>query len=131
MTIYPSELRIGNKLNYFIEESGCYEETTIDWHDIKWISEDIEGFNDRHKAIRLTDEILLYNGFYRSMFGRLLFDFNPEDKGNYLCFSKDLKFLEIVSTGSDGSETSTIIECLHLHTLQNLVRLLTDDIILG
>lgn len=129
MTIYPSELRIGNKLNYFIEELGCYKETTIDWQDIKWISEDIEGFNDRHKGIRLTDEILLNNGFYR-IGGRLLFDFNPEDKGNYLCFSKDLKLLEIVST-VDDIETSTTIECMHFHTLQNLIRLLTDDIVLG
>lgn len=128
--IYPSELRIGNKLNYFIEESGQWEETTIDWQDLKWISEDIEGFNNKHKGIRLTDEILLKNGFYRSMSGRLLFDFNPEDKGNYLCFSKDLKFLEIVSTYED-IETSTVVECMYLHTLQNLVRLLTGDIVLG
>lgn len=131
MTIYPSELRIGNKLNYFVDELGYYEEITIDWQDLKWISEDIEGFNDKHKGIRLTDDILLNNGFYRAWSGRLIFDFNPEDESNYLCFSKDLKFLEIVSTGSDDIETSTIIECLYLHTLQNLIRLLTDDIVLG
>ena len=130
MTIYPSELRIGNKVNYFVDELGYYEETTIDWQDLKWISEDIEDFNDKHKGIRLTDDILLNNGFYR-IGGRLLFDFNTEDKGNYLCFSKDLKLLEIVSTGSDDIETSTTIECLYFHTLQNLVRLLTDDIVLG
>lgn len=128
--IYPSELRIGNKVNYFVDELGYYEEKTIDWHDLKWISEDIKDFNDKHKGVRLTDDILLNNGFYRSMFGRLLFDLNPDNKGNYLCFSKDLKQLEIVSTGC-GVETSTTIECMHLHTLQNLVRLLTDDIVLG
>lgn len=130
MFIYPSELRIGNKVNYYVDEISGYEEIEIDWQGLKLISEDIEGFNDKHKGIRLTDDILLKNGFYRSMFGKLLFDLNPDDKGNYLCFSKDLKLLEIVSTG-DGVETSTIIECTYLHTLQNILRLLTDDIVLG
>lgn len=130
--IYPEELRIGNKLNYYIDEIGGYEETTIDWQDLKWISEDIVGFNDKHKGIRLTEDLLLSNGFYRSMWGNsLLFDINLEDKGNYIYFSKDLKVLYIVSTDSKGEQTATDVDCQYFHTLQNIVLSLTGDILLG
>lgn len=130
--IYPEELRIGNKLNYFIDESGQWVQTTIDWQDLKWISEDFAGFNDKHKGIILTDEILLNNGFSRSMMsGRLLYFFNLEDDHNYIYFSKDLTILHIVSTAPDGTQTATNVDCQYFHTLQNIILSLTGDILLG
>jgi len=51
------ELRIGNKLNYLTSE-GDWTETTIDWQDLKWITEDEKGFNEVHKPIPLNDEWL-------------------------------------------------------------------------
>lgn len=130
--IYPSELRIGNKLNYYIDEIGGYEETTIGWQDIKWISEDLVGFNDKHKGIRLTEDLLLRNGFTRSMMsGRLLYFFNMEDDHNYIYFSKDLKTLHIVSSAPDGTQTATNVDCQYFHTLQNIILSLTGDILFG
>lgn len=130
--IYPEELRIGNKINYYSDEIGGYEEKTIDWQDLKWISEDIADFNDKHRGIRLTEDLLLSNGFYRSMWGNsLLFDINLEDKGNYIYFSKDLKTLHIVSSAPDGTQTATDVDCQYFHTLQNIILSLTGDIVLG
>ena len=51
------ELRIGNKLNYLTSE-GDWTETTIDWQDLKWISEDEKGFNSVHAPIQLNDKWL-------------------------------------------------------------------------
>ena len=62
--IKPNELRVGNKLHYFIGEEGVeWEVTTVDWQDIQWCSEDEEGFNKGHRPIRLTTEWLINFGY--------------------------------------------------------------------
>lgn len=64
--IEAKELRVGNKLQYYIGEDGCeWEETTIDWQDIKWATEENENFNKVHKPIPITEDILLRMGFVK------------------------------------------------------------------
>src|SRR5690606_5568730 len=55
MKLKENELRIGNFLNYTTAE-GDVLPTTIDWQDLKWISEDPEGFNLVHSPIELDEE---------------------------------------------------------------------------
>ncbi len=62
--IQANELRIGNLLNYDTAE-GDILTTTIDWQDLKWISEDPKGFNLVHTPISLTEEWLVKFGFQR------------------------------------------------------------------
>jgi len=59
--IKANELRIGSKLNYITSEGETLA-TTLDWQDLKWISEDEKGFNIVHSPIPLTEEILLKCG---------------------------------------------------------------------
>src|SRR5690606_2502327 len=61
MKLKENELRIGNFLNYTTAE-GDVLPTTIDWQDLKWISEDPEGFNLVHSPIELDEEWLLKFG---------------------------------------------------------------------
>ena len=69
-TLQSKDLRIGNVLHYTTAENDVLE-TTIDWQDLKWISEDPKGFNLAHDTIPLSEEWLLKLGFdenYRSEF---------------------------------------------------------------
>lgn len=61
-----TELRIGNILNYTTAE-GDILPAIIDWQDLKWISEDPEGFNLVHTEIQLTEEWLLKFGFNKNI----------------------------------------------------------------
>lgn len=60
--IQANELRCGNTLHYTTAE-GDVLPTTIDWQDIKWISEDQAGFNSVHSPITLTEEWLVRFGY--------------------------------------------------------------------
>ena len=64
MKLTAKDLRCGNTLNYYTAE-GDILPTTIDWQDIKWVSEDEEGFNSVHAPIPLTEEWLLRLGFQK------------------------------------------------------------------
>lgn len=69
------DLKCGNILNYHTSE-GDVLPTIIDWHDLKWLTEDPEGFNLVHSPIPLTEEWLAdfnFENTYRSEF-RLKFD---------------------------------------------------------
>jgi hypothetical protein len=57
-----NELRCGNLINYLTAE-GDNLETTIDWQDLKWVTEDPNGFNYVHLPIPLTEEWLVKLGF--------------------------------------------------------------------
>lgn len=61
-TITTADLRVGNILNYDTAE-GETVTTVVDWQDIKWVSEDPEGFNLVHSIVPLTDEWLNRFGF--------------------------------------------------------------------
>jgi hypothetical protein len=56
------ELKIGNLVNYVIAK-GDVVPNVIDWQDLKWLSEDEQGFNLLHNPIPLTEEWLLKFGF--------------------------------------------------------------------
>lgn len=64
MNIKPTDLRHGNILQYYIGEDGCkWEETKIDWQDIKWCAENNENFNQVHRPVPLTRKLLKRFGF--------------------------------------------------------------------
>jgi hypothetical protein len=58
------DLRIGNLVNYETAE-GDVLPNVIDWQDLKWLSEDENGFNLVHNPIPLTEEWLWKFGFYK------------------------------------------------------------------
>jgi len=55
--IQPQELRVGNVLMY-----GSSILYNIDVNDIRWCSDDNDAFNEVHRPIPLTPEILLEMG---------------------------------------------------------------------
>ena len=57
-----TELRIGNLVNYDTAEGDVFT-NVIDWQDLKWLSEDEQGFNLVHNPIPLTEEWLLKFAF--------------------------------------------------------------------
>jgi hypothetical protein len=64
MPIHANELRSGNKLQYFIGEGEAeWEVTTIDGQDIVWAETKNENFNQVHKPIPLSPELLEACGF--------------------------------------------------------------------
>lgn len=67
--IKPSELSIGNLLNYDTGEG--IELTVIDWQDLRWLQENPESFNNSHTPVPLTPEILEGFGFEPGMFNEL------------------------------------------------------------
>jgi len=52
----PNELRVGSQLHYDTGEGIGI--TTIDWQDIKWLSEDPHDFSQAHKPIPLTEQLM-------------------------------------------------------------------------
>jgi hypothetical protein len=54
--IQPNDLRVGSQLNYDTGEG--IELTTLDWQDIKWCEESNADFNEAHKPIVLTEELI-------------------------------------------------------------------------
>jgi hypothetical protein len=110
--IQPQELRIGNILNYTTAENDILP-TTIDWQDLKWISEDQKGFNLVHHPIALTEEWLLKFGFHK--------------KG--LWYKKDDAFIigwiDNKSQISVGVNRNYSITYRYVHQLQNLYFALT------
>ena len=110
--IQVNELRIGNKLEYLTSEKELVE-ATVDWQDLKWISEDPKGFNLVHKPITLTEEILLKCGFvYDDEFG--LFSLHP-----ITLYKQDGIFWYGLLFDN--------IEIKYLHQLQNLYFALTGE----
>lgn len=75
------ELRIGNLLNYQTAEGDIFI-TTIDWQDLKLLSEDNGGFNSVHSPIPLTKEWLLKLGFEQLKWGDFILTYYL--KGNIL-----------------------------------------------
>lgn len=104
--IQANELRVGSILNYYIDEENEWIPTTLDWQDIKWISEDPKGFNEVHKPVELTEEVLLDCRIKASVF-----------KSN---FSKDVGGFFVWVSGYK-------IYRQHLHQLQNLYISLTGE----
>jgi len=115
-----NELRIGNLVNYTTAE-GDVLTNVIDWQDLKWLSEDEQGFNLVHDPISLTEEWLLRFGFKEFLIDETWYfiknDFVFEISGiigfhNYnelesICFNEN--------------------KCKYVHQLQNLYFALTGE----
>ena len=111
----PTDLRIGNKLNYITAE-GDVMETTIDWQDLKWLTDDPKGFNVCHKPIEITTQGLaelglkyLQNACWK--FGSMrIYNLSDETRSKY----------RIALAGHE----LTIID--YVHQLQNFYHSLTQ-----
>ena len=70
--IFPSDLRTGNIIEYFISTDDLgWLPTVVHWQDIRLCHEQNESFNLDHRKIPITEEMLLKLGFeviYRSNF---------------------------------------------------------------
>jgi len=114
--IKENELRIGNRLLYHINEDGIeWDICTIDWQDIKWIAEDTEWFNKKHKPIPLTEEWLLKFGF--EVINKSFYHYN---KKPILDYTKDLNNDWYILI-NDGEK----VYLKYVHQLQNLYFALT------
>jgi hypothetical protein len=123
--ITANELRIGNTLNYYTAE-GDILPTTIDWQDLKWISEDEAGFKAVHAPIPLTEEWLIRFGF----------EWSTIDKDYRLFPSAEIQIIADVIKGSACCMlyTRTIhtdykpiySPITYVHQLQNLYFALTQ-----
>ena len=108
-----NELRIGNKVNYQTAE-GDILPNTIDWQDLKWLSEGEKGFNLCHSPIPLTEEWLVRLGFEKSS------DNNYYKGGKFTIYNRFGNF------GLIGGSLSWK-EFKHVHKLQNLYFALTGE----
>jgi hypothetical protein len=108
-----TDLRIGNLVNYYTSE-GDVLTNVIDWQDLKWLSEDEQGFNLFHKPIPLTEEWLLKLGFEVYEFHHKENQYGFKDK---LIVIRDGLFCDY--------GTSVIIK--HVHQLQNFFFALTGS----
>jgi hypothetical protein len=117
-----TELRIGNLVNYITAE-GDVLTSTIDWQDLKWLSEDEKGFNLVHNLIPLTEDFLLKFGFektYNSQF-RLKFDHIKHQEIGF-------DFSKVEDKSMQGFRFyGHYIKIHHVHQLQNLFFALTGE----
>ena len=111
--IEVNELRCGNILHYITAE-GDILTTTLDWQDIKWISEDPKGFNLVHSPIRLDGDNVIKLGF------DFFHKHNLGYKGNseYLTLSDWFGCIDVFYCNNQ-------IEIYFVHELQNLYYSLT------
>lgn len=112
-----TELRIGNLVNYQTAE-GDVLIATIDWQDLKWISEDEKGFNLAHSAIPLTEEWLLKFGFKYKGNGLYTYGFKDMFKVNCHEFGIDFYY---------GNTYPYFVKPNFVHGLQNLYFALTRE----
>jgi hypothetical protein len=121
----PEELRIGNRLDYFINEDGIeWAETIIDWQDFQWIATFESDFNKKHRPIPLTEEWLIKFGW------KSIGDLHPTFKiRNYLLEENMLRegkyYLRQVINKEDSLAISP--EILYVHQFQNLYFALTGQ----
>jgi hypothetical protein len=110
-------------LNYQTAE-GDVLTATIDWEDLKWLSEDEQGFNLVHNSIPLTEEWLLKLGFNiyhdpETIYYEITFD----KIANYKFYLSRKKGFPIFYYRNDFSTTQ-----IHsIHSLQNLYFSLTGE----
>jgi hypothetical protein len=121
-----TELRIGNLVNYITAE-GDVLTSTIDWQDLKWLSEDEKGFNLVHNLIPLTEDFLLKFGFEN------IGEYNHIDLDGVESFSERFKKGDITFWFHLGNfsycSIDTFIDCNieHINQLQNLYFALTGE----
>ena len=115
ITLKPTELRIGNILNYTTPE-GDVMPITIDWQGLKWISEDPKGFNLVHDEVPITEETLPKSGFIRD-----------NDRSTY---SLEGTWYHIIESNGEfvfrGLGASVVV-VKSIHHLQNLYHAITSE----
>lgn len=114
--IILKELRCGNIFNYHTAE-GEILPTTIDWQDMKWLTEDPKGFNLVHSPVPLTDDIMLQFGFQLFPWGWV-----KQSKNNF-----EVR-INLTSFGFGYDvEGNYPVNVAYLHRLQNLYFDLTGE----
>jgi hypothetical protein len=130
-----SELRIGNTVNYQTAE-GDVLPATIDWQDLKWISEDEKGFNLAHDATPLTEEWLLKFGFEKDKYDDWVKHYEIERIYDHdffisVCMDGDKVFYVDASRKEKHPQMSPEYINLpiinYVHQLQNLYFALTNE----
>ena len=110
--IRKEDLMIGDKLYYQTEEGLMV--TTLDWQDLKWVSEDEKGFNLAHKPIPLEEDILLKCGNEKELMSDGFYRYNLNGVGI------DMPYFEFCH--NDNS-----IEIKYVHQYQQLYKSLTQQ----
>lgn len=106
--IKKEDLRIGNVLNYQTVKDMM--PTIIDWQDLRWITEDPEGFNSVHEPVKLT----------RKLVKKIMKDnpFKDEHLRVWTSLTDNDVYFEILTYN---------IKITYLHQLQNLYHALTGE----
>lgn len=63
--ISPKDIRSGNQL-LTLNDKAEWNTVVMTWGGIKWCEDFNEGFNDVHKPLPITPELLVKCGFYKS-----------------------------------------------------------------
>lgn len=127
--IQATELRIGNLLTYDMGD-GTFENSKLDWQDIRWCFENNKDFNLAHKPIPLTEDWIRDFGFVFEDIGT-----NPtEEEKRYLVARKgygtkeiEIEFDRDLSGLTLGNFTGELLVYYHVHQLQNLYYALTQQ----
>ena len=118
--LQAKDLRIGNVLHYTTAENDVLE-TTIDWQDLKWISEDPKGFNLAHDPIPLSEDRLLELGFEIEIYGNIKYAYfgnNPITQDS---------MIKLVNTGDCWFCRNAHFKIEFVHQLQNLYHSLKGE----
>lgn len=115
--IRKEDLMIGNKLNYLTSD-GDILVTTLDWQDLKRVSENEKGFNLFHSPIPLTEDMLLNN------LGAVKLAF--KDFPSY-----SLKGVQINFIDGLWIEYVSRVEIKGLHHLQNIFNVRNEKLVIN
>ena len=125
MQLTSKNLMVGDWVEYYIGEEGLeWEPTKIDWQDIKEVSENPEKFNDRHRPIPLTEDVL------REIEG-VVCDYKSNMHATY-SIHDDILFDIWYDSGRQYARIGQRqIEVPYLHQLQQLCRCLGHELIIN
>ncbi len=134
--IQPNELQIGSIIEY--KSSNKWTVKIVDIFDLMFIDSQLEDFNDCHRAIPLTEKILVEWCGFESM---------NDSMGFRLQLDKEIAFRVYLANDNDGNEVWSHNNCdifqrdsgddfhqvclniipLYLHQLQMLIQSLTNQ----
>ena len=121
-----TDLRIGNIVEYYIEDSQTWERNIIDAQDLMVFEEKPDSFLKHHRPILLSSERL---SKMKAQNGDILFDGNDFIRINEsLDFSVELlsgEYLPNIYYASYDSDYNFLSPIKYLHELQNIVFALT------
>lgn len=112
----PQELSIGNLLNYDTGEG--IELTVIDWHDLKWLQEEPDLFNNWYTPVPLTPEILEGFGFEACGDKEFKTGYELKIKGFLISYWFDKNFPDFDKLVWDNGG---VYDLKYTHRLQNFI----------